>query len=458
MYPDRMMPTLHDLLASVGWEDAPVERLEVTDNGLALATPWPVTANALAVLAAVGLASSCLREQRGGGQTAVRLDTRQAGLAMANSSYLTVDGTAAKFRDPFTGIYEAADDRHVFLHGNFPHLREGLMRMLGATDLEGVRARARERDAFGIEADAIAGNWCAGVVRSRAEWLGTLQAAAVRALPLLEIRRIGDAPPRRMPAGEGPLGGLRMLDLSRVIAGPMAGRTFAEHGGEVLLVSGPQLPFIQSLVIDTGFGKRSATIDLSQASGRSTFSNLLASADVLMDAYRPGALAAKGYSPDELAASRPGIIHVDLTAFSRAGPWRMRRGYDSLVQATSGMCWRDDGSPPKNLPCQPLDYLSGYLAAFGIMLCLLRQMDEGGTWSVALSLARTAEWMWDTYEALGQEQGFPAQNPASGEVADLRQDYATAFGVVGALKPPLQDAAWRWARPPVPLGNDAPVW
>lgn len=450
---------LEALLRDVGFADAPRERLEIIDEGNALPTPWPITANGVAVLAAVGLAASRLHEMRGGAALPVRLSTRHAGMAMANSNYLTKGDSASRIRDPFTGFYEAANGRWLFLHGNFPHLREGIVRLLGASSAEDVAAKARKRDAFELESEGIAAGLCIAAVRSRAEWRVEPQRDAVRSLPLIEATQIDDAPLRELPAGGPPLRGLRMLDLSRVIAGPMTGRTVAEWGGDVLLVSGPGLPSIESLLIDTGFGKRAAEIDLNDAQGQAQFKTLVKGADIFLDAYRPGSLPARGLDPAALAGLRPGLVHVELDAFGRAGPWAPRRGYDSLVTATVGMCW-DGEAPPKGLPCQPLDYLTGYLGALAAMVALIRQAETGGSRHARLSLTRTAEWMWDTYDQLGPETNAPAARPTveQARAEGLLAAHDTDFGPIEALRPPLQPRDWSWPRPPCKLGTHSAEW
>lgn len=455
---DDCTAVLQDLLSSIGFDDAPLDRLRIIDDGIALPTPWPVTANAVAALAAVGLAASRLGELRNGVATPVSVSTHHAGLAMVCSSYLTADGKSAKFRDPFTGFYEAANGRWVFLHGNFPHLRDGVLALLGVTDVEDVAQAVRTRDPFELEALGIAKGLCVAAVRTRAEWQAEAQCDAIDALPVIEFDRLGDGDPRSSVSGNQPLAGIRMLDLSRVIAGPMAGRTIAEFGGEVLLVSGPGLPSIESLVIDTGFAKRSTTLDLASPGDRETFQSLIAESDIFLDAYRPGSLPGKSYDKATLAALRPGLVHIDLDAFSRSGPWATRRGYDSLVQATVGMCW-DGESPPENLPCQPLDYLTGYLGALAGMIGLIRRTEQGG-WAGRLSLARTAQWMWSTYDRLGPQLDAPSTRPSIDEARSLGYlaPYDTAFGAIEALRSPLQSPGWCWPSPPAPLGSHTPAW
>ncbi|MET3923914.1 CoA transferase [Devosia sp. 2618] len=456
---DNCQVVLSRLLADMGFEDAPLELLEITDDGVALPTHWPITANAVAVLAAVGLAAARLSQLRLGVANPVKVGTHHAGLTMANSSYLLVDGRPAKFRDPFTGFYAAANDRWVFLHGNFSHLRDGVLALLGVTSVEDVAAAVRKHDAFDLEAKGVAAGLCIAAVRTRSEWQAEAQCAALSSLPLIEMARAAGGEARQSTPRDKPLSGLRMLDISRVIAGPMCGRTFAEFGGETLLISGPGLPSIESLVIDTGFAKRSASLDLSKHEDRKRFEALIRDGDVFLDAYRPGSLARRGYGIAELTALRPGLVHVELDAFSRLGPWAHRRGYDSLVQATVGMCW-DGTKAPENLPCQPLDYLTGYLCALAAILSIIRRIEHGGSWSSRLSLVRTAEWMWQTYDGLGAQESFPNERMRIEDARDggLLHTYATDFGTVEALRSALQPSEWRWPAPPLPLGADAAVW
>lgn len=456
---DDCITVLQDLLAAIGFNDAPLDRLEIIDDGIALPTPWPITVNAVAALAAVGLAASRLNQLRSGSTTPVTISTYRAGLAMACSSYLTVDGKSAKFRDPFTGFYQAANGRWLFLHGNFPHLRDGVLSLLGVAAVEDVASAVRSRDPFELEALGIARGLCIAAVRSRDEWEAEAQCTAINTLPLIEFERLDGDAPRSSPAGDPTLSGIRMLDLSRVIAGPMVGRTIAEFGGDVLLVAGPGLPAIESLVIDTGFGKRSSMLDLTAADDRATFESLIAETDIFLDAYRPGSLPGRGYDRATLTHLRPGLIHIDLDAFSRSGPWATRRGYDSLVQASVGMCW-DGKSLPQNLPCQPLDYLTGYLGALAAMVGLIRRIEQGAGWSGRLSLVRTAHWMWETYDRLGPQSDAPKARPSIDEARSrgYLAPYDTAFGPIEALRSPLQSPDWRWPSPPVPLGTHAPVW
>lgn len=432
--------------------------VSITASDKVLPTSMPVETVAAGVIGAVGVAVSEIWATRTGRRQSVAVDSRAAGLAVDASSYLRVDGKNIKDKDRLTGFYRAADG-WVFLHGNFPHLRDGLLDMFGAEKETLVNAVAGQ-DAATIEAEAARLGLCAVVVRDRSEWEKSAQAVATAGLPLIEIERIGDAPAEPLGIAARPLEAIRVLDLTRVIAGPVAGKVLAEHGADVLTVSAPHLPQIEPLVIETGFGKRSAFLDLRTTVGESGLRGLVRDADVFIDSYRPGALAERGFSPSALAAMRPGIIAVSISAFSRAGPWRDRRGYDSLVQAAVGLAGFDAGGVPRRLPCQPLDYMTGYLAAFSAMVAMLRRSRTGGSWHVRLSLERTAAWLWQMADAIRQSPSVPAARPDMDTLSDLLFDTPSSFGLVRHLRTALElgETPGFWRSPPPRLGTDLPVW
>ena len=258
-----------------------------------------------------------------------------------------------------------------------------------------------------------------------------------------------------------PLTGLRVLELTRVIAGPVCGRTLAAHGAEVLHISAAHLPSFDHLVVDTGRGKRSAQLDLRSTEGRQALRALAVQADVFIQGYRPGAVASHGFAPEELATLRPGIICTSLSAYGGVGPWGERRGFDSLVQTASGYNHAEalaaGVAPPKVLPCQALDHASGFLLAFGTMAAVLRRAEEGGSWLVKVSLAGTGWWLRN----LGRlEGGFAASVPKLAEVMHLTEETNTGFGRLTALRDAavLSETPSHWALGSVPLGSHAPRW
>ncbi len=460
--PPDVAVALASILNAAEWPEAPLDLIGVRDGAAVFPVSMPIEAMATAAQAAVGLGVAALWRNRTEKAQAVTVDRRAAGLSMAGADYLRIDGREEERWADITGFYPARDGRWVYLHGNFPHLRDGLLKLLGAENKRDSVARTVSGwDAFALEDAAADAGLCGVAVRNREEWEAHPQFEAISWQPLVSIERIGDAPPEPLPPGPRPLSGLRMLDLSRVIAGPQAGRTFAEHGATVMRVASPNLPFLDSLVIDTGTGKRSCHIDLDRADGVDTLKALTASADVFLDAYRPGALAARGFGAEDLAALRPGIVAVSLCAWSHDGPWRGRRGYDSLVQGPTGLALvdRSDGRPVR-LPCQPLDYLTGFLAAFGAMVALDRRSCEGGSWQVRVSLACSAAWMWRMTDLLGPKSDIPARRPEVEDIPDRIRTMDSAFGRIGFLRSVLEmpNTPPGWDRPPVPLGSDPPVW
>jgi crotonobetainyl-CoA:carnitine CoA-transferase CaiB-like acyl-CoA transferase len=181
---------------------------------------------------------------------------------------------------------------------------------------------------------------------------------------------------------------------------------------------------------------------------------LVTGADVLSQSYRPGALAARGFSPDAVARLRPGIVYVSLNAWGQTGPWKDRRGFDSIVQTVSGMADASgDRTQPKLMPCAAIDYVSGYLMAYGAMVALARRAIEGGSWLVRAALARTGKWIVD-------RGTVDAGDAPSEEPAGLTMQTASPAGMIEHLKPVVQmsETPPRWARPPVPLGHHRPEW
>ena len=234
----------------------------------------------------------------------------------------------------------------------------------------------------------------------------------------MSIEQIGDAPPEALSAAARPLAGIRVLDLTRIIAGPVCGRALAVHGADVLLVGASHLPSLRPLVVDTGRGKLSAFIDLREARGREALAVLARDADIFAQGYRPGVIAALGFGPEEVAKIRPGIIFVSLCAYGHHGPWAPRRGFDSLVQTASGFNAAEaeafGASEPKPLPGQALDHATGYLMAFAAMAALIHRAERGGSWHVRVSLAQTAHWL----RRLGRIDGIACSDPKFDDVRD----------------------------------------
>jgi crotonobetainyl-CoA:carnitine CoA-transferase CaiB-like acyl-CoA transferase len=464
-------PTPIEILAAL-WREArldagALERIDLTGAEPALPSSFRVGAAAQASVAAATLAAAELRRRRTGGEAPrASVDMRHAALEFRSDRYLELDGRPLEERwDSIAGTYRCGDGRVVRLHTNFPHHRDGVLRLLGcAGERKAVAAALKDWRAEDFEDASTEAGMCVAAMRSFAEWDAHPQGRAVAALPPLRIERIGDAPPAPLPppaAGPRPLAGLRVLELTRVIAGPVGGRTLAAHGAEVLNVSAPHLPTFENLLLDTNRGKRTAQLDLRREADRATLRALAAAADVFVQGYRPGAVASHGFAPEALAALRPGIVCVSLSAYGEVGPWASRRGFDSLVQTASGFNHAEAAAAgvdgPKVLPCQALDHASGFLIAFGALAALLRRAEEGGSWLVRVSLAGTGAWL----RGLGRlADGFAAPDPGIDDVGDLLEESDSGFGRLRALRHSgrLEGKPPRWDLPAMPLGTHAAAW
>jgi crotonobetainyl-CoA:carnitine CoA-transferase CaiB-like acyl-CoA transferase len=456
---------LSDLWARAGGDPAALATVTLTGSDPALPSSFRVGAAAQATIAATGVAAAQIHRQRGGPGQAVAVDMRHAAIEFRSERYMRITGRPpASPWDKIAGVYQTGDGRYVRLHTNFPHHRDGMLRLLGcAYEREAVRTALSKWQGETFETEAALAGLVTTMMRSPGEWAAHPQGRAIAGLPLFEITRIGEAPARPLPkAGERPLEGIRVADLTRVIAGPVCGRTLAAHGADVMRITGPHLPGLPELDMDTGRGKLSAALDLRAAEERERLAALVREAHVFVQGYRPGAIARLGFSPEACAEMRPGIVAVSLSAYGHAGPWSMRRGFDSLVQTACGINHAEAeaaGIPagPKELPAQALDHAAGYLMAFGAMMALARKAKEGGSWHVRVSLAQTAHWLM----GLGRvADGFDCADPKFADIADLTEEMDTPAGRLTYVRHAarLSQTPALWARPSVPLGTHAPVW
>jgi len=450
---------VHELLALAGLGEKPARQITFSGADPVFPTPYLVGTAGAAALGAVGCAVSDLWHLRTKKHQGIKVDIRAAAAAMRSVRYLKIDGKAPDMWDPLSGYYPVKDGRWVSIHCNFAGHREAAMKVLGnPPEREAAEAASRNWDGLALEDAIHAAKGCAGLARSAAEWARHPHAAAVAAQPLLEIRKISASRPEPPPAGKRPLSGVRVLDLTRVLAGPTCARTLAEHGADVLKISGAHLPDSGAAEFDTGIGKLAAHLDLRAPEGIKTLRGLLCDADVFSQSYRPGSLAARGFGPEQAAEIRPGIVYVTLSAWGSEGPWRERRGFDSIVQTVSGMAYAQcAGQPPARpslMPVSAIDYVSGYLMAFGALVALARRATEGGSWLVRVSLARTGKWIVDR----GIIEGFasvPAELP-SAELQALTMQTRNVTHLMPVLG--LSETPACWERPPVAPGTHPARW
>jgi crotonobetainyl-CoA:carnitine CoA-transferase CaiB-like acyl-CoA transferase len=432
----------------------------------ALPSSFAVGTAAQASIAAAALAAAELGQRRNGVQQLVSVNMRHAALECC--THFTLDGRQPEMWDKLSGLYpcgEGSTAGWVRIHANFAHHRDGALRLLGlpegaATDRDAVVKALRAWRAEEFENAAADAGLVVAALRSFAQWDEHPQSKAVAQGPLIRIEKIGDAPPRELPplrADERPLHGLRVLDLTRILAGPVGARALAAYGADVLLVNAPHLPNIEAIA-ETSRGKLSALADLRADGDRINFERVLRDAHIFIQGYRPGGLEALGYGAQQVAALRPGVVVVSLSAYGLDGPWSARRGFDSLVQTATGFNLAEaqarGTATPRAMPAQILDHASGYLIALGAQAALLRQLHEGGSWHVQVSLARTAHWL----RSLGRvENGFDAPKP---DFTALLETSQSGFGELRAVRHAARFSATpaAWLRPSMPPGSHALAW
>jgi crotonobetainyl-CoA:carnitine CoA-transferase CaiB-like acyl-CoA transferase len=460
---------LRTIMPIAGWPEERAHEVEITGGAdPVLPTPFRIGAAGAAALAATGLAAADLWELRGGRRQEVSVDLRQAVASLRSGHYLQVNGANVRSeRNAVMGMYPAKNGRWSYIHANFPNHRAAALKVLGVPEEhEAVQQAVAKWDAIELEEAIIAAGGAGGMVRSMAEWAQHPQAAAIASLPLMEIVKIGASPPEPLPEAERPLSGIRVLDLTRVLAGPTCARTLAEHGADVLKITAPHIAARDDQEYDTGHGKLSARLDLRQLQDLDTLKGLVREGDVFSQGYRPGTLGDRGLSPEALAAVRPGLVYVSLCAFSHKGPWSARRGFDTVVQNVSGITTRQGelfpgANPgPQFYPVSAIDYLTGYLMAFGAMVALARRAREGGSWLVRISLAQTGKWLVDRGQVPEAALKDVDKELYPAEIARWSIESDTPAGRLRHLGPTvrLSETAPYWARPSVPLGHHQPIW
>ncbi len=452
---------LETIWTEAGLPPAALDAVDLTGIDPVLPASFAVGTAMQASIAASALAAAEVWSRRGGGTQRVSVDMCHAAAEARSERYIRVEGQEpGELWDRIAGTYRCGDGGWIRLHTNFPNHRDGVLRVLGCEyDRDAVARALGSRAAQDVE-DALAEAGLVGSrMRSFAEWDAHPQSTALAAQPVVALEKVGEAPPRAIPSGARPLSGIRVLELTRVLAGPICGRTLAAHGADVMLVTAPHLPAMA--IEDTGRGKLSAQLDLRYAARRDSLRELLREADIFSQGYRPGGIAALGFGPEEAAALRPGIVCVSLSAYGHHGPWSGRRGFDSLVQTATGFNAAEaeaaGAAEPKPLPAQVLDHASGYLMAFGALAALQRQVIEGGSWLVRVSLARTGHWL----RSLGRiPAGLAAPDMTLSEITDLLERTPSGFGPLTAVRHAAQLSATpaRWDRPSVPLGTHPARW
>ncbi len=443
----------------------------IVEEKPALETRFYADEAAAAAIAAGGAMAADIWSLRSGERQEVRVATRQAGASLISFLLQRFEdeakapvrlGAADAAGTAANGFVRAKDGRFVYLHPSFPPSTKKLLALLACDDTpEAVAATIAKRTALEWENAIAEAGVCGAMCRSPEEWDASEQGRQLAAHPVVEIIKIGDSAPEPFEAnGDAPLSGVRVLDLTRVLAGPTCARTLAHYGADAMVISAPDLPSVPFFVSDTGHGKRAAYTDLKTVEGRDALAQLVRGADVFSQGYRQGALDRLGFGPLALAQMRPGIVTVEINCYGHEGPWRGRPGWEQLAQTVTGMAHlHGGGERPQLQPGAVCDYTTGYLAAFGALVALERRARFGGSYLVRASLCQTATWV----RGLGyadEARLAEAANPTPEEIARYSMRSDTGFGPLTHLAPAvtLTKTPARWARPVVPLGTDAPAW
>lgn len=375
-------------------------------------------------------------------------------LALAGfTTHTLVDGQGFPKWNSLSGHYRTGDDRFVQLHCNFPHHAAGAAARLGAEqDRSAFEQAMLQWNAFDLEAALIDDGMICAAYRTLSEWDEHPHAAAVADLPVVSMTPLALGKPTSAAVGSAPLSGVRVIDCSRVLAGPVAGHTLANLGADVIRVGADHLPHVELCVISTGAGKRNVSIDLRTAEGRETFVQLVRDADLVIDAFRPGALAQYGFGPEEIAAISDRTSVVQVCAFDWEGPWGGRRGFDSIVQTTTGIALAgmemSGKTTPTHLPVQVLDYATGLFAAAAAIRSVHHSRTVGGSSNAKLSLIRTRNWFCGLGGPIPFEPGTVVPDPSQTATVD------SDFGQLEMVRPFIG----QWQHGPRHLATSTPNW
>ncbi|KAK7701832.1 hypothetical protein SLS64_009965 [Diaporthe eres] len=443
------------------------------DGKPALPSSYKIGSLAQGTIALSGLTASLFYSLRNNVyMPKVTVPAKHATIEFKSERLYTLDGKpASHVSGPIGGLHKTSDG-YVRIHDAFPNHRDGAARLLGlplAASRADVSAKTRDWASVDLESVGLDNELAIYALRSYRQWDLLPQAKAIADFPI-SISQVATGPaglPAHILPGKYPcLRGLRVLEMSRGIAAPLAGKTLAVHGADVIWVTSPNLPSLPDTDIDLGRGKRTVQLDLHDDNERQKLMELVKSCDVFIQGFRPASLAAHGLSQEQVAALNPGVVYASLSAFGPRGPWSGRRGFDSLVQTCSGMNVSEaehygTGGVARHTPCQALDHASGYLLASGIMAALHRRAKVGGSHAVEVSLAGTMKYL----RSLGQYPGSSGFDVPDFETAkDVEEKYLetypTDFGELRAVRHSvtIKGCKVSWERMPKLPGSDKPEW
>ena len=432
---------------------------EIAGEDPIFSTKFPVGEVAATALGLTGSMADHIWFRRSGDHQEVKVNVRDAAATLLGFGLQKLPAQKFALRSiPTIALYETADGRWIHLHGGLPHLAQGLLDILQCLDnRRSIKLAVKKWDGEELERLIAERGLCGILVRSKEEWESHPQGKALKNLPVVKLSRIEDAEPKIPIPGNSPLEGIRVLDLTRILAGPSCGRTLASYGADVIRISSPQLPSIEQFVIETGIGKKSASIDLETKEGVDCLKMLIKDADVFVNGYRTGSLEARGFGPKELAQINPGIIYVSINCYGPIGPWVTRKGWEQLAQSVTGIAFeqRTMNGKPELIQAAATDYTTGYLAAYGAMAAIANRMEEGGSWHIQASLCQTGMWLTRLGATMDQTKAS-----GMGNIDEIMNEVNTSWGPLTHIKPVVQlfKTPAKWNKPPVPLGFHEPKW
>jgi hypothetical protein len=445
--------------------------VQISGSDPVLSTEFKISETCAAVLAGVGTAVSDIWELKTGRRQSVAIDARSAAATLRSELHMQIADASGKFGNVVNSRHEhmlacaqpwsTKDGRWFLPHFGLPNLQARVQKVLGCEfQPDAIGKAVAGWNALDLEAAIDEARACGAMVRSNDEWLATDHGKVLVGKPIVEIIKISDGDPEPFPAGERPLSGIRALDLTRILAGPIAARTLAEHGADVLMVTAEHLPQIKEHVIDTSHGKRSTFLNLKDKAGADKLRELVRGADVFSQGYRPGEMAKMGFAPENLAEIRPGIVCLSISCFGADGPFSHRAGWEQVAQTVTGIC--HDGADtnccrPKLLPAAACDYTTGYLGAYGVLLALARRAHEGGSYHVRVSLCQSGMFIYRQGKTSFHEQGMELGQE---ELNALRIETETSHGRLRHVGPVLKlsETQPHWEHPTPKFGGDRSEW
>ena len=463
------MPTAFEEVMAARGKGMPADgEVTITGKDPVFPTKFKIGETVAAALAGVGTAANDIHELKTGRRQKVSIDVRHAAATLRSGDYVAQQDASGAYQallspshramSALTQPWPTKDGRWALPHFGLPHLQARTLKLLGCEPTpESVAAAVKKWNALDLEAAIDENKVCGGMVRTNAEWLAEEHGKVLAAKPIVEVIKIADSAPEPMPAGARPLDGIRVLDLTRILAGPTAARTLAEHGADVLMVTADGLPQIPHAVVDTNHGKRSCYLNLKNPEDNAKLKELVRGADVFSQGYRPGTIGTLGFGPEELAEVRPGIIYTSISCYGADGPFSHRAGWEQVAQTMTGILHEGTPDHPKLLPAAANDYTTGYLGAYGILLALARRAVEGGSYHVRVSLCQSGMFIYRQGDVGYQEQNLDL---SAAELNALLVESQPSYGKLRHLGPVVRMSETQpfWDKPTPALGEHKPEW